>query len=214
MLLYQNQRAWKMTQFTFLSPQEKWINYCHCCSPINMCILYVYISRICFSSSGMELFAFVTWLAPFIMICMVSGFYQQAFNSPSPGMYRLRIVSPRRRCSRSRPCWDPHLLAFGFQTHLWFPEASDPWRLPPIPATAMGILTPNSLHASNPVTKPTGQTTPLFRPGLLRCNWQRHCIRLRCTMWWSDTHLRYEVITISHSHYYLVVVTVVRTFKM
>lgn len=144
-----------------------------------------------------------------------SAWCQDYINRLStPGMYRLRIVSPRRCCSRSRPCWDPHLLAFGFQTHLWFPEASDPWRLPPIPATAMGILTPNSLHASNPVTKPTGQTTPLFRPGLLRCNWQWHCIRLRCTMWWSDTHLHYEVITISHSHYYLVVVTVVRTFKM
>lgn len=73
-----------MTQFIFLSPQEKWINYCHRCSPINMCILYVYIPRICFSSSGVELFAFVTWPAPFIMVYMVSGLYQQAFNLPFP----------------------------------------------------------------------------------------------------------------------------------
>lgn len=52
------------------SPGKKWINYCNFSIPINICILYVYIPRICFSSSDITLLAFVAWPAPFVIVYM------------------------------------------------------------------------------------------------------------------------------------------------
>lgn len=115
-----------MTQFIFLNPQEKWISYCNFSIPTNICILYVYIPRTCFSSSGITLLAFVAWPTPFVIVYMAVRVISTDFHLALSQNAQI-IVQPTERPIHSPTGCDKstlHALVGSLPASIWVPQPS------------------------------------------------------------------------------------------